>query len=181
MNQMPNTVLAMGASLTFDHPLHLQAHRFLVDEAWLLDQRDYDTWLTLLTDDIVYQVPVTLTTDQLAASHSSRMDHYFEDYFSLQMRVKRLKTKYAWAEDPPSRTRHLITNVATFETGDRDQIQVRSYILLVRSRGDLSAPDFISGLREDTLRVRDGGWQLARRKVTLDESVLRTQNLTLFL
>jgi phthalate 3,4-dioxygenase beta subunit len=172
---------AAGKSLPFDHPLHLQAHRFLVDEAWLLDQRDYETWLTLLTEDVVYQVPVTMTTDRLDAPVAGQMDHYFEDYFSLQMRVRRLKTKFAWAEDPPSRTRHLITNVATYATEQANEIHVRSYILLVRSRGDLSATDMIPGLRQDVLRLNDGGLRLARRQVTLDEAVLRTQNLTLFL
>jgi hypothetical protein len=54
-------------------------------------------------------------------------------------------------------------------------------VLLFRSRGDVHEPAVISAGREDVLRRVGGGLQLARRTITVDESVLRTQNLAIFL
>ena len=44
------------------------------------------------------------------------MAHFDEDRYALDKRVERLLTEHAWTEDPPSRTRHLVTNVRTFAT-----------------------------------------------------------------
>ena len=42
-----------------------------------------------------------------------------EDKDSLTRRIDRLITGMAWAEDPPSRTRHIITNIEV-EAGDAE-------------------------------------------------------------
>jgi 3-phenylpropionate/cinnamic acid dioxygenase small subunit len=93
-------------------------------------------------------------------------------------------TEHAWAEDPPSRLRHFITNVRTFEPddpADTAHLVVESAELLFRSRGDVNDGALLSCGREDVLRRCDDRWKLARRKVIADESVLRMQNLAVFL
>jgi 3-phenylpropionate/cinnamic acid dioxygenase small subunit len=40
--------------------------------------------------------------------------------------------------------------------------------------------DFLVGKREDVLRRVNGGWQIARRKIILDQNVLLAKNLTVF-
>ena len=65
---------------------------------------------------------------------------------------------------------------------------VSSNVLLFRSRGDLHPSDLLSIRRVDLL-ARDapsptgvgGDWLLRQRDITIDESVLRTQNLAVFL
>jgi hypothetical protein len=54
-------------------------------------------------------------------------------------------------------------------------------VLLFRSRLDVRAPELISAERTDLLRTVDGELRLARRHVLVDESVLRTQNLAIFI
>src|SRR5262249_22367877 len=49
-------------ALPFNDIRHLQAHQFLVDEAYLLDAQQYAAWLDTLTDDIRYVMPVRVTT-----------------------------------------------------------------------------------------------------------------------
>jgi phthalate 3,4-dioxygenase subunit beta len=168
--------------LAFGDRRHLEAHAWLIDEAYLLDDRRYEEWLATLADDVRYVMPVTLTRalDSDVGSQPE-MAHFDEDKHSLSLRVARFRTQYAWAEDPPSRLRHYVTNVRTFETDSAEDIFVESAVLLFRSRGDVSEPSLLSMRRADTLRRADGGWLLRSRVIRVDESVLRTQNLAVFL
>jgi phthalate 3,4-dioxygenase subunit beta len=178
----------VGKPLPFNDNRHLQAHQFLVDEAYLLDAQEYETWLDTLTDDIRYLMPVRVTTALGAGFDTSPgMAHFDEDKYSLSRRVARFATEHAWTEDPPSRMRHYITNVRTFACGD-DSAQAHLYVesaeLLFRSRGDVNEAALVSCGRQDVLR-RCGDHQdqlkLARRTIQVDESVLRMQNLAVFL
>jgi phthalate 3,4-dioxygenase subunit beta len=169
-------------SLPFDDARHLQAHQFLVDEAYLLDAQQYELWLDTLTDDIRYVMPVRVTTARGAGFDTSPgMAHFDEDKYSLSQRVARFATEHAWTEDPPSRLRHFITNVRTFATDDDAHLKVESAELLFRSRGDVNESALVSCGREDVLRRSDNSWKLAHRKIIVDESVLRLQNLAVFL
>jgi len=169
--------------MEFGDPRHLAACRFLVEEALALDERDFDAWLDMLSPDVVYQVHVRATTTRGGiGERTSLVEHYDEDLYSLRKRVARLATSFAWAEDPPSRTRHVVTNICTFPTDREDILRVRSYQLVFRSRGDLYEPDLLCGERNDLLYCANPQeLRLSRREVTLDESVLRTQNLAIFL
>jgi phthalate 3,4-dioxygenase subunit beta len=150
-------------------------------EAELLDDRRHREWLALLTRDIVYRAPVRVTTPHtLNDSYLTGMAHFDEDYHSLSKRVERFETDHAWAEDPPSRTRRYITNIRCW-TGDGSDIIARCNVLLFRSRGDVQSADLLSAQRTDLLRPEGDGFKLARREILFDESVLRTQNLAVFL
>ena len=170
--------------LPYGDPAHQAAHQFLVEEAALLDAADYAGWLGLLCEDIRYVMPVRVTTARGADFDSlADMGHFDEDMYALRKRVQRLATDHAWTEDPPSRTRHFVTNVRTFpgETADAGDLRVESALLLFRSRGDTREASLISAGRTDLLRATADGLRLARREITVDESVLRTQNLAVFL
>ncbi|OBF99836.1 3-phenylpropionate dioxygenase [Mycobacterium sp. 852014-52450_SCH5900713] len=169
-------------SLPFHDVRHLQAHQFLVDEAYLLDAQQYEAWLDTMTDDVRYVMPVRVTTARGAGFDASPgMAHFDEDKYSLSQRVARMGTEHAWAEDPPSRLRHFVTNVRAFEHDDPAHLWVESAELLFRSRGDVSESALLSCGREDLLRWCDDRWKLARRNIIADESVLRMQNLAVFL
>ena len=171
-----------GATLPFDDPRHLRAHQWLVDEAWLLDAQDYDQWLDLLTDDIHYLMPVRVSTALGAGFDTAPgMAHFDEDKYSLSRRVARFRTEHAWTEDPPSRLRHHLSNVRTFATEDADHLVVDSATLLFRNRGDVHPGALVSAGREDLLRLTPEGWKLARRTIMVDDSVIRMQNLAIFL
>jgi phthalate 3,4-dioxygenase subunit beta len=170
-----------GQPLRYGDPAHQAAHQFLVEEAALLDAADYAGWLNLLCEDIRYVMPVRVTTARGAGFDSlADMGHFDEDIYALRKRVQRLATDHAWAEDPPSRTRHFVTNVRTFRP-QADELRVESALLLFRSRGDTREPDLLSAGRTDLLRETGDGLRLARREIKVDESVLRTQNLAVFL
>jgi 3-phenylpropionate/cinnamic acid dioxygenase small subunit len=171
-----------GRSLPFGDERHLLVHQWLVDEAYLLDGQDYEAWLDLMTDDVRYLMPVRVTTALAAGFDTSPgMAHFDEDKYSLGRRVARFATEHAWTEDPPSRMRHFVTNVRTFATDVPDELIAESAVLLFRSRGDVRESALLSAGRRDLLRRTGAGLLLAHRTISVDESVLRMQNLAVFL
>lgn len=172
--------------LPYGDPVHQAALQFLVEEAALLDRQDFAGWLALLCDDIRYVMPVRVTTARGTGFDAlPDMGHFDENLYSLRKRVERFATEHAWTEDPPSRTRHFVTNVRTFRAGP-GELRVESSVLLFRSRGDTREADLLSAGRTDTLRRTTddetyAGYRLAHRHILVDESVLRTQNLAIFL
>ncbi|MEN9492456.1 MAG: hypothetical protein RJA63_2905, partial [Pseudomonadota bacterium] len=83
--------------------------------------------------------------------------------------------------DPPSRTRRLVTNVMVEQGDQAGELRVRSYLLVTRSRFNFDEFDLISGERRDVLRLVDDRFKLARREIILDQAVLGTANLAIFL
>jgi len=154
---------------------------FFYREAELLDSDSLEDWLELLTEDISYEMPVRLTRERGQPGVSSQMGHFSEDCRSLELRVKRLKTDFGWAENPPSRTRRFISNIRVEATSDPNEVKARSYFLLYRGRGASTQVDLISGERQDLLRKVDGNWKLASRVIIVDQAVLGTRNLAIFL
>ena len=161
--------------------VHQAICQWLFHEATLLDHGRFDEWLELLTEDIVYQAPVRVTRERGKPDISDAMFHFDDTRATLGMRVERLKTEYAWAEDPPSRTRHFVSNVQVWPTERSDELAVHSYVLVYRNRGSDAGYDLLSGERQDVLRQVDGRWRLARRRVVLDQATLGTKNLGIFL
>ena len=172
-----------------------QVEQFLYREARLLDSRQFRRWIDLLAADLRYWIPMRSNRYSAASKSISILDgsRYEEDDLSkesdqafmdedkgsLRRRVDRLDTGMAWAEDPPSRTRHLISNVEV-EPGEREsEVKVYSNFIMYRSRGE-TEEDFYVGSREDVLRNVDGSWQLASRKIVFEQNVLSAKNLSNF-
>ena len=159
-----------------------EVYSFLMHEAEVLDERHEREWLEMLTDDVEYLMPVRVNRERGEGDGFSEEAFYFEETRgSLELRVRRFETEYAWAEDPPSRTRHFVTNVRVAPGEEEDEVAVRSNLLLYRSRGSDPRYDLISAERKDTLRREDGRWKLRKRVILLDHSVLTTHNLSVFL
>ncbi|GAA1726130.1 MULTISPECIES: 3-phenylpropionate/cinnamic acid dioxygenase subunit beta [Microbacterium] len=182
LNRGATQARKVGPSLSFGDARHLELSRWLVEEAYTLDDQRYEDWLATIADDVHYLMPVRVTT-ALGAGYTTSpgMAHWDENKYSLSRRVARFLTEHAWTEDPPSRLRHYVTNVRTFETDVEGELIVDSAVLLFRSRSDTNPASILSAQREDVLRCTEDGYVLARRVIMIDESVLRTQNLAIFL
>jgi phthalate 3,4-dioxygenase subunit beta len=161
---------------------HYEVSCFLNAEAELLDQHRFREWLALLSDDVRYRMPVRVTTARGSSGDVlGGMSHFDEDRYSLGKRVERLETDHAWTEDPPSRTRRFVTNIRVVAGASSDELTAKSYLLLFRSRGDVRPADLVSAERTDTIVRLDRNLLLRRREIVVDEAVLRTQNLAIFL
>lgn len=156
-----------------------EAEAFLFHEAELLDDGRLREWLALLTEDVRYRVPVRIAKERGESGISREMFHLDEDRDSLELRVDRIETGFAWAEDPPSRLRHFVANVRVRE--EAGELRVRSNLLLTRSRWDRPEQDVLAAERHDVLRRTADGLRLAERLVLLDSTTVPTLNLGFFL
>jgi 3-phenylpropionate/cinnamic acid dioxygenase small subunit len=164
--------------------LWFEVQQFLVREARLIDDRRFEEWLDLFTDDAVYWMPGRMNPWRSGAVEDSVTKAgelaLFEDTKStLATRVARLRTGMAWGEDPPSRTRHLITNVEVEPDSDPAQLRARSNFLVYRAQLERDKDLFV-GSRDDTLRRVGGSLKIARRTLRMEDVVHDTKSLSIF-
>jgi 3-phenylpropionate/cinnamic acid dioxygenase small subunit len=178
-----------------DDKLIREVERFLYREARLLDDRRFHEWLHLFTDDVHYfmagrsnrypkssKAIAILDPARYVESDVTGDDELAildEDKTTLAARIARLDTGMAWAEDPPSRTRHMISNVEVERGETEAEIKVYSTFLVYRSRAE-TEEDFYVGARQDVLRRVAGAWKIARRRLVLDQAVLAAKNVSIF-
>jgi biphenyl 2,3-dioxygenase beta subunit len=178
--------------MTMNHERYHTIQQFLYREARLLDNRQYREWLQLLADDVFYVMPTRFNRlregrdeDWAVEKELAELPYFEEDKASLTRRVERFYSGMAWTEEPPSRTRHLITNIEVEDdTEDANQALAYSNFLAFRSRlagRKEEDEEFFFGARQNVLRLMDGEWKLARRRIITDSVVLNAQNLSLFL
>ena len=159
-----------------------QVERFLYDEAALLDEHRYEEWLALFADDLHYWMPIRRTVSQRDKDREfTKPDEvgFFNDTkHLLAARVSKLLTGRSWSEDPPSRTRHLITNVrVTADNGT--ELEVASNFHLYRTRLKSEEDSWI-GRRVDVLRRCGDSFLIARRHIFLEQTVILSRNLSNF-
>jgi 3-phenylpropionate/cinnamic acid dioxygenase small subunit len=135
---------------------------FLYREARLLDTAKFEEWLDLFTDDALYWVPAG--RDDIDPSLHVSIIH--DNKAAMAARIKRLRSGFAFAQDPASRVHRLISNV---ELGsleeDSNTLEVSCMMLLVelaRKRQTIH-----SARCEFTLDRSQANWRIRRKKVNL--------------
>ncbi|ROO84711.1 3-phenylpropionate/cinnamic acid dioxygenase small subunit [Actinocorallia herbida] len=174
-----------------DRDTHFEVEQFYYREAFLLDEGRYADWLDLLAEDLDYWMPTRTNRlrrqQSLAVAARGEAAFYDETKESLAWRIRRFDSGMAWSEDPPSRTRHLVTNVMAerVDPGEHEgftpaDLLVRSAFLVYRNRLEREENVF-AGSRTDVLRRgEDGGLLVARRTILLDQNVLLAKNISTF-
>ncbi|MFJ1709598.1 3-phenylpropionate/cinnamic acid dioxygenase subunit beta [Kitasatospora sp. NPDC088346] len=182
--------LGTRAGLRADRDTHFQVEQFYYEEAALLDDGRYADWLDLLADDLDYWMPTRTNRlrrqQALAVAARGEAAFYDETKESLAWRIRRFDSGMAWAEDPPSRTRHLVTNVmvghidpAEHAEFTENDLHVRSAFLVYRNRLEREENVF-AGSRTDILRRVGDELRVARRTVLLDQNLLLSKNISTF-
>jgi 3-phenylpropionate/cinnamic acid dioxygenase small subunit len=154
---------------------------FLIQEAQLLDDRKFEEWLALFTDDALYTIP---------AGSDGRGDGVFvvsEDRRGLEERVWRLRHPAMHAQIPPSETVHLVSNVqlavsnsdadSSASTGTSQRVLSNFIVYEVRVGEQRS----FAGRYEHVLRHGKDGWRIAFKKVSLVNRTLPLRNVTFLL
>jgi 3-phenylpropionate/cinnamic acid dioxygenase small subunit len=169
--------------------LKAEIEDFLYTEADLIDNRQFKEWLDLLDEDLVYFMPIRRNVK--FGQHSERentvsgqgISWFDEDKWTLNKRVEQILTGVHYAEEPLSRVCHMISNVQILAVRDNEagqrEVDARSRFLVYQNRVEYETYLFV-GKRNDTLRLTDAGWKVARREIILDQNVLLAKNLTTF-
>jgi len=148
-----------------------QAEDILFDEARLLDQRRYDEWFMMLSDDVVYWVPC----NGEGIDPNREISLIYDDYDRLRDRIGRLNTGVAHSQSPPSKTCRLISNVQIDQTSDATASTTSAFVLyeLRHARQRIFA-----GRYYHQLRFEEGGWKIALKKAVLVNNDEVIDNLT---
>lgn len=163
--------------------LQHEVEQFYYREAALLDGRNFEEWLGLLAEDLTYWMPVRVTrssgreTEEFSRPGEGAL--FDETKELMRVRVRKLRTGFAWAEEPHSRTRHMVTNVRVLERLSGDTIRTESNIALFRSRLE-NMEDRWFGRRADILRKEANGFVVVERAIYLDHTLLTSPNLSVF-
>ncbi|HEY7652607.1 MAG TPA: 3-phenylpropionate/cinnamic acid dioxygenase subunit beta [Methylomirabilota bacterium] len=161
---------------------------FLYREAELLDERRYEEWLDLFTEDVHYWMPMRRNVprdepEREFTRAGADVNWFDEGKDTLTRRVQQILTGLHWAEEPPSRICHVVANVQVLRARPEGpapaEVEVKSRFIVYRNRVETET-DFLVGKREDLLRRVAGDWRIARRKIVLDQNVLLAKNLTVF-
>jgi len=165
-----------------------EIEQFLYQEAELLDERQFEDWLDLLTEDIRYWMPMRRNVkfgelDREFTREGQDINWFDEGKDTLVRRVNQILTGVHWAEEPLSRICHSVSNVqilkATPSVSQATEVNAKCRFLIYRNRVQTET-DFLVGKREEVLRNVNGRWKIAQRKIILDQNVLLAKNLTFF-
>lgn len=152
-----------------------EVEAFLFDEAALLDEWDLDSWLDLFAEDGSYLIPSLDAPDE---TPQSSVYLIADDRNRLGSRVKQLMGRHTWAENPPSRTRRLISNVRIREANGTE-VKATANFAIYRMRHEMV--DTYVGRYEHHF-VRNGvGLRFKERKAILDLEALRPHGKVSFI
>ncbi len=169
--------------LSNDPTLKTNVENFLYIEAEHLDERRFEEWLKLFSDSVTYRMPIrrnVLPNDEgLAIGGDDDVAHVDDDKEYLQARIKRIRSGLAWSEQPPARTRRLVSNVRIYTDEGQDHLDVRSNFICYFDQHDGESTIY-AGEHRDTLVARGDTFIIEKRVVLLDQSVL-SMNLSIFL
>ncbi len=169
--------------------LRMEIEEFFFDEAELIDNRRFTEWLDMLHEDLRYFMPLrhNVKFGQHAEREDTREDEgiswFNENKWTVGKRVEQILTGVHYAEEPLSRTSHLITNVqvlkATPDINGAEQVETSCRFLTYLNRVEYETYFFV-GKRYDTLVKTDGDWKVLHRRIILDQNVLQAKNLSTF-
>ncbi|ARJ71031.1 benzoate 1,2-dioxygenase small subunit [Paracoccus contaminans] len=144
---------------------------FLYREARLLDDRQWDEWLTCYAPDVRYWMPAWDDDDQITEDPQSEISlMFYPTRDGLEDRVFRIKTERSGASTPEPRTSHTVSNVEVL--ADRgDEVDVRYNFLTLNHRYKVT--DQFFGTMFVTLRRGGDGLVISSKKIVLKNDYIR--------
>ena len=139
-----------------------KVEQFLYLQAEVLDERRWDEWLNLFTDDGIYWMPAS--TDQETGVGQPNI--FYEDYHLMDMRIRRVEHPYAHSQAAGHRTTHLVSNVIVRnEDPSAGEILVTSRFHMLEYR--LDDQRYFGGRYTHRLKTTDSGYKIKLQRVDL--------------
>lgn len=144
----------------------------LFAEAAAVDQKRWDDWLSLFSENTEYWVPAWDSEHEQTKDPNTEISFiYYDSRSGLEDRIFRLRLNQSSASIPLPRTCHLITNIRAIRhtngncTVDANW-QAHSY--------RLQKSTCFYGFYEYLLTPNERGWLIAKKKITVLNDVIPT-------
>ena len=144
---------------------------FLYREARLLDDREWDEWLTCYAPNVTYWMPAWDDDDQITEDPQSQISLiFYPSRDGLEDRVFRIKTERSGASTPEPRTSHSVANVEILNIRG-DEVDVRYNFHTLNHRYKVT--DQFFGTMFVTLRKDGDNLLIANKKIVLKNDYIR--------
>jgi 3-phenylpropionate/cinnamic acid dioxygenase small subunit len=136
--------------------------QFVYDEARLIDEKRFEEWYDLFTDDAYYWMPLTRGQPD-GDNHTSLL---YEDKLLLRVRIDRLKNPHSFSQHQPSFCQHVL-QAPQLESANRDGAGwvMRTPFLYLESQ--LDTQQVLAGISRLHLVQLDGSLRIRLKKVEL--------------
>jgi benzoate/toluate 1,2-dioxygenase subunit beta len=148
-----------------------RVEQFLFYEARLMDEHRYDEWLALWREPALYWVP----SNRDEVDPKREISLIYDDWVRLQLRIARLKSGFAHAQEPRSRMRRLLSNIEVEAAAGEEIVTHSNFILAELRRGK---QDLFAGRTTHRLYPHEGSFKMASKKVLLVNNDEPIDNLT---
>ena len=136
--------------------------KFLIHEGRLLDEREFEAWMELFTEDGLYWVPST----QGQPDPYNQASLFFDDRQLMKTRIERLRHPRIHIQTPPSRTNHMVSNIIIEEANeDAGSFLVSSSMMMGEYRLDVQR--FFMGRQFHRLMREGDTFRIALKRVNL--------------
>jgi 3-phenylpropionate/cinnamic acid dioxygenase small subunit len=149
-------------AVTDNHPTGSRLAEFIYREARLLDEKRFDAWYELFTDDARYWMPLTRGQPD-GRSHTSL---FYEDKLLLKVRIERLRHPNAFSQQQPSFCQHVLQQPAVEESGPAaGGFLIRTPFMYVETQ--LDAQIVLAGVAYHHLTSIAGALRIRMKKIEL--------------
>ncbi|KHA64553.1 3-phenylpropionate/cinnamic acid dioxygenase subunit beta [Sphingomonas sp. Ant20] len=164
--------------------LQHEVEQFLYWESKLLTDRRYQDWFSLLSSDIHYWMPIRSTKimREVAQEYTDEQGfaHFDDNWHTMKGRIRKIISDVGWSENPASRLRYIVSNVMVAPESDTS-LYVNSAMIVYRTRQERQLDIFACERRDLIRRVdTEAGFELARRRIVIDQSTILSNNLSFF-
>jgi 3-phenylpropionate/cinnamic acid dioxygenase small subunit len=144
-------------------------------EAMYLDEQRWDDWLALYMEDCEYWMPAWKADGTPTTNPQAELSHiYYANRAGLEDRIVRIRSGKSAASTPMPRTAHILGTVLPAEVVAADRLRLNStwvsHVFFPRSRESHA----FFGRSEHELVLRDGDWQISRKKILLQNDYIPT-------
>ena len=136
--------------------------QYIYREARLLDERRWQEWLDLWTDDGMYWIPHSF-------EQTSPYEHIslcWENKLLRELRIRRLENSRNWSQQPVTQSCRVVSNVMIDGTDPDGYLVVRSAFHSMEWRGKEQVHR-VGSLIHKLQAQEDGGWKLRMKQVNL--------------
>lgn len=153
--------------------LRENVENFLYKEARLMDENRYIEWVELYADECLYWVPSN-EEDYDPTKHVSML---YADHFTLKNHALRLDEGKAFAQQPKSRMRRIVSNIEIDEGDDEVCVFANFTVTEIRKHEQRTH----TGRSEYKLAPENGSFRIKYKKVCLVSIDESQDNMTFLL